>query len=1205
MINFRYVFTYIRTFLLSAVLLVSACDGGGSAAGSANHAPVFTGTPAIVQTAAHVGTLLTLSGTATSDVDGDTVTLSYQWQANGVNIAGATGATYTVGTGKAGKTITAVITADDGTGAANATATATTGGLLITNTAPVAVNDAAIMAEDTVVTTVNVLLNDTDADGDTLSVSAADATSVSGGAVANNNDGTFNYTPALNFNGTDTFTYTASDGNGGTAVGTVTITVTPVNDAPVFTGTPAIVQTAAHVGTLLTLSGTATSDVDGDTVTLSYQWQANGVNIAGATGATYTVGTGKAGKTITAVITADDGTGAANATTSATTAGILVRGPFTVNTTTDTVDVNIGDGLCIDANGLCSLRAAMQETNGLAGMDTVILPAGIYILTQGQLAINDALLLSGAGAATAIIDGNANGRIFLIASGLASVDLTDLTLRNGNTIRGAGIQLNGNTPTTISRAIIRDNVATNSGGAFTLQTNANLTLVDSTITGNQSGNSPGGSAFLVNNGVNLTIRSSTISYNRLASTTGSGAGVILDWSSGLPLSITIENSTIAGNDGAAIRADSALTVNITNSTITNNTIGLYAGATHAISQSNVTNSILRRNGSNCSLNGGAITSGGHNIDSGNTCGFAGIGDLVNTDSMLGALRNNGGATKTQGLLAGSPAIDAGDNTICPATDQRGVARTDGACDIGAVEGAVPFATCLGANIAVNSTTDAVDATIGDGICNDGSGNCTLRAAIQETNACLGADIIDVSAGAYLLTIAGINENAAATGDLDITNDLTINGGGAATTIIDASNAAFLDRIFHVLNSATTAFDGLTIQGAHGSWGLNGGGIATGGDLSISNAVISGNVGGSGDGIYAWNAASTLTITNSTLSNNTGAGNGGAIYVAGTLNLSGSTLSGNHFPYAYGHHGAAIYGVTGSTLNITGNTLIDNNAAGYAEAVYGNTNTTINITNSTISNSQAGTRGVVGGTGSTVNIIRSTFSGNLDGGLSTQGATSTLNVTDSTFSGNEAHSTGGSANGAGAGAGGAFTITGSTFSGNRIINDGFGGSGRGAGFYLASSAAGTIANSTFSGNHNGGLFGWGGAIGGNGGTLTLLNSTLSGNTAPKGGNFGVQNGSLTVTNTIFSNGVCNMFYMTVTSGGHNIDSGNTCGLTAPTDLTTTNPLLAPLAANGGPTQTHALLVGSPAIDAADPAAAPITDQRGVARHGPPDVGAYEF
>ena len=101
------------------------------------------------------------------------------------------------------------------------------------NDAPVANDDADTTAEDTSLTTINVLANDTDSDGPVaLSVSASDTTSSAGGSVSDKGDGTFDYTPPANFSGDDTFNYTVSDSIG-SAVGTVTITVTPVNDPPV------------------------------------------------------------------------------------------------------------------------------------------------------------------------------------------------------------------------------------------------------------------------------------------------------------------------------------------------------------------------------------------------------------------------------------------------------------------------------------------------------------------------------------------------------------------------------------------------------------------------------------------------------------------------------------------------------------------------------------------------------------------------------------------------------------------------------------------------------------------------------------------------------------------------------------------------------------------------------------------------------------
>lgn len=93
-------------------------------------------------------------------------------------------------------------------------------------------------------------------------------------------------------------------------------------------------------------------------------------------------------------------------------------------------------------------------------------------------------------------------------------------------------------------------------------------------------------------------------------------------------------------------------------------------------------------------------------------------------------------------------------------------------------GTGPTLAAHAASITVDSTADAVDAAPGNGVCATAGGDCTLRAAIQEANALAGDDTITLPAGTYTLTIAGAHEYNAATGDLDIRENLTITGAGA-------------------------------------------------------------------------------------------------------------------------------------------------------------------------------------------------------------------------------------------------------------------------------------------------------------------------------------------------------------------------------------------------------------------------------------------
>ena len=132
------------------------------------------------------------------------------------------------------------------------------------NIPPVARNDAVTTAEDTAIV-IRVLRNDTDADGDTLSVTAV-STPSNGAAAITGNRTTVNYTPDAGFHGSDSFTYVVSDGNGGTDTGRVNVTVTAVDDPPVATNDAATTAEDTPVDIDVVANDT---DVEGDTLRVS------------------------------------------------------------------------------------------------------------------------------------------------------------------------------------------------------------------------------------------------------------------------------------------------------------------------------------------------------------------------------------------------------------------------------------------------------------------------------------------------------------------------------------------------------------------------------------------------------------------------------------------------------------------------------------------------------------------------------------------------------------------------------------------------------------------------------------------------------------------------------------------------------------------------------------------------------------------------
>ncbi len=482
---------------------------------------------------------------------------------------------------------------------------------------------------------------------------------------------------------------------------------------------------------------------------------------------------------------------------------------------------------------------------------------------------------------------------------------------------------------------------------------------------------------------------------------------------------------------------------------------------------------------------------------------------------------------------------------------------------------------------------------------DGTGPCsasscpTLRSAVLKSNEEGGSNTINVPAGTYTLTLTPSGPDDGMTGDLHIEANVTIAGAGSGLTTIHGDE----DRIFEIKATASAVtLSGLTMTGG-GSQVFGGAVRSVGASLTltddslVANTAKSKGFGGALD--MEPSGSGTLAVTGSTFSSNVaadteteGGGFGGAImfepHEAGTVTITNSTFDSNT-----AQSGSKTGGGFGGALDV------EPRATG-----------SLTVTGSTFSSNTAAAAGSSGGFGGAI--------------MFEPGEAGTATITNSTFDSNTAQ--GGSEKGGGFGgavmfepASGSLTVTGSTFSSNTADAPAAGAGFGGAIMFGPQEEAGTLTltNSTLTGNHANAK-GFGGAIDleGASSTATLLSDTIAANTIGSGtSGGGLENGGKTTArNTIISGNTAgaaanNCGNAPIVAGAHDIELGTTCGFDMNAD-----PKLAPLAENGGPTETMALLAGSPAIDAGDSAFCPATDQRGVPRPQPQagtcDIGAYE-
>lgn len=495
----------------------------------------------------------------------------------------------------------------------------------------------------------------------------------------------------------------------------------------------------------------------------------------------------------------------------------------------------------------------------------------------------------------------------------------------------------------------------------------------------------------------------------------------------------------------------------------------------------------------------------------------------------------------------------------------------------------------------------------------------LRAAIVTANSNGVADTINlVPGGIYTLTAADNPSNGLPVVNDDVPGvDLTINGHGA--TIQRAAGAPEF-RILQINDAAEVSCNDLTIAGGKltGTFPANAGGSIFLGHamLTLTRCSLVDNVGGLGGAIYS--DGGSLTVSAGVFQRNMtdagasglGAAMGGAIAnVGGTLVIDDTVFTANRSEREAG----AIY--TSGTARLTSSALSENVASGIGGAVANDGDLT--LIDCEVTDNQSVSVG--GGIHSTkaLTLQRCAVNGNQSsssgGGINNFGA---LTIESCTFDGNFAGSRGGAVssfqNDPAVAA--SATAQNSTFSNNVGIRGGA----------LSNFAASlTLTNCTVSGNT---AFVFGGAIHNVNGVVTARAVTFTGNSARQD-NAGIFNQRLpaqpggaalfTIQNSIVRLGLTGVNLLndsgTIISDGFNLSDDPAGGdgtsgpggfLNGPTDVRNTDPKLGPLQNNGGPTLTHALLAGSPAIDAGGSTNVPPFDQRGFTRVGAHDIGAFE-
>jgi CSLREA domain-containing protein len=407
---------------------------------------------------------------------------------------------------------------------------------------------------------------------------------------------------------------------------------------------------------------------------------------------------------VNATIADADGTGAITNDDT-----LVCPATLTVNDGADAADAIPGDGICATGSAVCTLRAALEESNALTACAPLTInfdlpgsgPHNITLLSALP-PITRSVSIQGPTDESVSVSGATQYRVFEVTTaGAVSISNLSVIQGSGGFGNGGGLRNSGAAVVTVANSTFADNSAFSDGGAI-YNAGGTLNLINTTISGNtaQVFNDPVHGGGIFSNGGTLNLTNCTISGN----------------------SAVWDTVTDAIGGGVAVGGGAA---NVRNTIISGNTADTSSPDVFGVFVDKSNNLIGDNTGST------GFTNGVNGSQVGDT------GAPINAD--LGPLADNGGPTFTRGLQFGSRALEAGNDCVLTAngcgdgnpavaTDQRGVGRPQAIhVDIGAFEAEA---------YAVNTTDDP-----GDGICSAAPGGCTFREAINAANAASGPRLI--------------------------------------------------------------------------------------------------------------------------------------------------------------------------------------------------------------------------------------------------------------------------------------------------------------------------------------------------------------------------------------------------------------------------------------------------------------------------------